>query len=114
MSKIINLIRDNKADIISLFTLFLITFVIPLILFKIPIQGDDLWAIKEINILKTNVINTAEFKRSPIGGTIFYLLYKLIGVNHLSLTTNVPFFLIYAIHFITSITLYFFIKKLIV
>ncbi len=112
MLKKITLFIKTKQDIIILSTLFLVVFLIPLFTVTIPLQGDDLWAINEINIRNTPLIETNEFKRSPLGGVAFFYLYKISQFNGTLLSTNTAFLIVYLFQYFAAILLYLVIKKL--
>ena len=105
--------NESKKDYFILFSLFVTVFILPLFIFKIPIQLDDFWAFNEVNIIKLNITEFTEFKRSPIGGIVLYYLYKLSNLIVKSLTTNYIFIIFFLCHFFTSAYLYNVIKKII-
>lgn len=105
-------LKNNTFDLLLLGLIFVCLFIIPGLLFNIPIQGDDFWGYNYANFHDQGFTKFPEFKRSVVSGFFLYKLYQISGLFKQSMNTNAVFFLYYTIHFINASFLYTLLKKI--
>jgi len=92
---------------------FLFTFILPLMVFKVPLQGDDLSYYKMLYGNKTKLADFYEFQRLPLEGATLFYSYKLLIQQVNEPSENLILFIYYLFHLLSAIMLYYFSAQLV-
>lgn len=103
------MLKPYRAYII-LFSFFIVTFILPLFFFHIPMQGAPLDHYVSM-IYHHPITDYSEFGRVPVSGALYFYLIKIFHHHFFSLSLNLFFFILYGVHFIAALLLYIMIRK---
>lgn len=89
-----------------IFVIFVTTFLIPLIIFKVPLQADDIYYYYGINSGISLLKNFYEFLRLPPEGLTLFYSYKVLFHLGNKLNTNIVLIFYFLFHLFSSFMLY--------
>lgn len=101
-----------KKGIFFISIFFVLAFIIPLFLFKFPIQGDDIAYVTAMINNHLSIINFPEFVRSSVFGSVYFIVLSYIANYFTSLNINQYLIYFFVIHFVNAVLYYFLLNKL--